>query len=86
MTVVERDAYERANAEALLAAEVGERVRQAREAAGLSQRDLAARMGCWRSAKIAFCDHWKSRSVISESRGRGVLAFLGREVSGRLLG
>ena len=50
MTAVERDAYERAYAEARLAAEVGERVRRAREAAGLSQRDLAARMGTSQAA------------------------------------
>src|ERR1700738_391855 len=27
---------------------------------------------CWRSSKIAFCDHRKSRCGIKESRGRGV--------------
>lgn len=38
-------ADEQAYAEARLAAEVGERIRSAGEAAGLSQRDLARRMG-----------------------------------------
>lgn len=50
MTADERTEYERAYAEAQLAAEVGERVRAAREAAGLSQRDLAARMGTSQAA------------------------------------
>lgn len=50
MTTAERAEYERAHAAAQLAAEVGERVREAREAAGLSQRDLAARMGTSQAA------------------------------------
>lgn len=41
MSASERAEYERAYAAAVLAAEVGERVRAAREAAGLSQRELA---------------------------------------------
>src|SRR5258708_28022710 len=41
---------DRAYAEAKLAADVGERIRAAREAAGLSQRDLAARMGTSQAA------------------------------------
>lgn len=44
MTAEERAEYERAYAEARLAAEVGERIRAAREQAGFSQRELAARM------------------------------------------
>lgn len=47
MTAVERAEYDRAYAAAQLAAAVGERVR---EAAGLSQRDLAARMGTSQAA------------------------------------
>ncbi len=47
MTAVERAEYDRACAAAQLAAAVGERVR---EAAGLSQRDLAARMGTSQAA------------------------------------
>src|SRR5688500_1344399 len=50
MTVAERAEYNQAYAAAQLAAEVGERVREAREAAGLSQRDLAARMGTSQAA------------------------------------
>jgi ribosome-binding protein aMBF1 (putative translation factor) len=50
MTAAERAVYDQAYAEAQLAADVGERVRKAREAAGLSQRDLAARMGTSQAA------------------------------------
>jgi len=46
----ERAAHDRAHAEARFAADVGERIRAAREAAGLSQRDLAARMGTSQAA------------------------------------
>jgi ribosome-binding protein aMBF1 (putative translation factor) len=45
MSTAERVEYDRAYAAAAaLAAEVGERVREAREAAGFSQRELARRM------------------------------------------
>lgn len=50
MTAAEPADYDRAYAAAQLAAQVGERVREAREAAGLSQRDLAARMGTSQAA------------------------------------
>ena len=50
MNKAERAEYDRAYAEARLAADVGERIRAAREAAGLSQRDLAARMGTSQAA------------------------------------
>ena len=50
MNEAERAEYDRAYAEAKLAAEVGERIRAARETAGLSQRDLAARMGTSQAA------------------------------------
>jgi ribosome-binding protein aMBF1 (putative translation factor) len=50
LTADERQEYERGYAEAQLAAEVGERVRAARESAGLSQRELAARMGTSQAA------------------------------------
>lgn len=50
MTAVERAEYDQAYAAAQLAVEVGERVRAAREAAGLSQRDLAALMGTSQAA------------------------------------
>ena len=50
MTNAERAEYEQGYAEAKLAAEVGERVRQAREAAGFSQRELASRMGTSQAA------------------------------------
>ena len=46
----DRVEYDRAYAEAKLAAEVGERIRAAREAAGFSQRDLATRMGTSQAA------------------------------------
>lgn len=50
MTAAERREYEQAYSAARLAAEVGERVRNARQAAGVSQRDLAARMGTSQAA------------------------------------
>jgi ribosome-binding protein aMBF1 (putative translation factor) len=50
MSTAERVEYDRAYAAAALAAEVGERVREAREAAGFSQRELAQRMGTSRAA------------------------------------
>jgi ribosome-binding protein aMBF1 (putative translation factor) len=50
MTVAERAEYDRAYAEARLTAEVGKRVHAAREAAGLSQRELARRMGTSQAA------------------------------------
>ena len=50
MSTAERVEYDRAYAAAALAAEVGERVREAREAAGLSQRELARRMGTSQAA------------------------------------
>jgi ribosome-binding protein aMBF1 (putative translation factor) len=50
MSTTERAEYDRAYAAAALAAEVGERVREAREAAGLSQRELARRMGTSQAA------------------------------------
>jgi transcriptional regulator with XRE-family HTH domain len=46
----ERQEHERGYARAELAAHVGERVRLAREAAGLSQHELASRMGTSRAA------------------------------------
>ena len=45
MSADERASYERASAEARFAFEVGARIREARKAAGLSQRELAQRMG-----------------------------------------
>ena len=50
MTIVERAEYDRAFAEAKLAADVGQRIHDAREAAGLSQRELAHRMGTSQAA------------------------------------
>lgn len=50
MSAAERAEYDQAYAAAKLAAEVGDRVRQAREAAGISQRELARRMGTSQSA------------------------------------
>lgn len=50
MTKAEREEYDRAYAEARLAVEVGERVHAAREAAGLSQRELARKMGTSQAA------------------------------------
>jgi len=50
MSTGERVEYDRAYAAAALAAEVGERVREAREAARLSQRELARRMGTSQAA------------------------------------
>ncbi|MEA2589386.1 MAG: Helix-turn-helix domain, partial [Actinomycetota bacterium] len=50
LTEADRAESDRAYAEAKLAADVGERIRAARETAGLSQRDLAARMGTSQAA------------------------------------
>jgi|HubBroStandDraft_1064217.scaffolds.fasta_scaffold101609_1 ribosome-binding protein aMBF1 (putative translation factor) len=50
MSDAERVEYDRTYAEAQLAAVVGERVREAREGAGLSQRELARRMGTSQAA------------------------------------
>src|SRR5688572_10313523 len=50
MTPDERRDYERGYAEAQLAADVGDRVRAAREHAGLTQRELAERMGTSQAA------------------------------------
>jgi HTH-type transcriptional regulator/antitoxin HipB len=50
MSEAERAEFDRAYAEARFAAEVGERIRAAREAAGLSQRDVAAQMGTSQAA------------------------------------
>lgn len=44
MTTEQRDTFDVAHRSATLAARVGEMVRDAREAAGISQRELAARM------------------------------------------
>ena len=50
MTAEERVEYDRAYAEAGLAAEVGQRIHDARDTAGLSQRELARRMGTSQAA------------------------------------
>ena len=50
MTPEERSAFDQTYDATRLALEVGEKVRDAREAAGLTQRDLAARMGTSQAA------------------------------------
>jgi len=50
MTAAERRQFEEAYAASKLAFEVGEKIRDAREAAGLSQRELARRMGTSQAA------------------------------------
>ena len=50
MTSAERAEFDEAIASARLAIEVGEKVREAREAVGLSQRELAARMSTSQAA------------------------------------
>ena len=50
MSTDERVEFDEALAAARLALEVGEKVRDAREAAGLTQRDLAARMSTSQAA------------------------------------
>jgi ribosome-binding protein aMBF1 (putative translation factor) len=50
MTVSERAAFDETYEAIRLALDVGEKVRYAREAAGLSQRELAARMGTSQAA------------------------------------
>ncbi|MFP5254870.1 MAG: helix-turn-helix domain-containing protein [Acidimicrobiia bacterium] len=50
MSDEERAEFDEAYEASRLAIEVGEKVRDAREAAGLSQRDLAARMGTSQAA------------------------------------
>jgi ribosome-binding protein aMBF1 (putative translation factor) len=50
MTVVERAAFDEIYESTRLALDVGEKVRDAREAAGITQRELAARMGTSQAA------------------------------------
>ncbi len=50
MTADERALFDEAYGATRLALDVGEKVRDAREAAGLSQRELAARMGTSQAA------------------------------------
>lgn len=50
MTKAERSVFDDTYAATRLAIEVGDKVRNAREAAGLSQRELAARMGTSQAA------------------------------------
>ena len=50
MTVVERAAFDETYESTRLAFDVGEKVRDAREAAGITQRELAARMGTSQAA------------------------------------
>ena len=50
MTSAERAEFDEAIASARLAIEVGEKVREARESVGLSQRELAARMSTSQAA------------------------------------
>jgi len=50
MTVEERAVFDETYESTRLALDVGEKVRDAREAAGLSQRELAARMGTSQAA------------------------------------
>lgn len=50
MTTDERAIFDETYAATRLAIDVGDRVRNAREAAGLSQRELAARMGTSQAA------------------------------------
>ena len=50
MTGTERAEFDEALASARLAIEVGEKVREARESVGLSQRELAARMSTSQAA------------------------------------
>ena len=50
MTVDERAVFDETYAATRLALDVGEKVRDAREAAGLSQRDLASRMSTSQAA------------------------------------
>ena len=50
MTTDERALFDETYAATRLALDVGEKVRDAREAAGLSQRELAARMGTSQAA------------------------------------
>ena len=50
MTAAERAEYDRSYAEAKLASDVGEHIHDARVAAGMSQRELAGRMGTSQAA------------------------------------
>lgn len=50
MTAEERRSYDGGYSEAMLASEVGEQIRHQREKAGLSQRELAHRMGTSQAA------------------------------------
>jgi ribosome-binding protein aMBF1 (putative translation factor) len=78
MTIEERKEYDQAYAEAQLAAEVGERIHAAREAAGLTQRELARRMGTSQAA----IDRLESGGVgATLTTLQGVATALGLEVN-----
>ena len=73
MSQAERAEYDQAYAEARLAAEVGEHIHAAREAAGLSQRELARRMGTSQAAvdrlesggqHSPLCSEWRPPSTL----------------------
>lgn len=78
MTDIERAEYEQAYAEARLAAEVGEHIRMAREAAGVSQRELARRMSTSQAAIVRLEAGGVGATLTTLQR---VAAALGLEIS-----
>ena len=59
MTADERAVFDETYEATRLALDVGEKVRDAREAAGLSQRELAARMGTMPSRRSPSRSRWR---------------------------
>jgi len=78
MTDFERAEYDRAYVVARFAAEVGERVRGAREAAELSQRELARRVGTSQATVIRLEDGAVGAKLTTLQR---VATALGLEVN-----
>jgi ribosome-binding protein aMBF1 (putative translation factor) len=78
MSADERAEFDEAYAASLLAFEVGENVRDAREAAGLTQRELAARMSTSQAA-VARLEAGRVGSTLTTLQK--VAAALGMQVS-----
>ena len=78
MTSAERAEFDEALASARLAIEVGEKVREAREAVGLSQRELAARMSTSQAAVARLEAGGTSATLATLHKAA---AALGRELS-----
>ena len=82
MSANERAEFDAALAVARLAMEVGEKVRDAREAAGLTQRDLAARMSTSQAAVARLGGRRYERHAHDSPQGRGSYRYDGHGQSG----